>query len=351
MTYSTHAIAERICVEAHGQFPLPFRDASVDFTRDSIEAIFSAQGVDIDGRAAYVENLRAQRDAAARINKRVISENEDVAEDKDWVSSEEKNNVDAPGNKLAEATAAADEVDWVIVQWFETAADAVDFVRKCQPFDYERECEEVSDAGEETREPEQVYAGNGIVYLCTSKDYVSRRLRVRYAPPRAQDKRSSVRRMAERIRKVSGRASDGQGNRAWVVERAGNLFNSNEHALRNHPVEGRSGMYYIAVPAELSDKILSEGYHATLRTSIPCAASIHEAMRLTKSCGDKSGVLCTRHVCLTVVSVPKDVLIIAHKSNPGAFLLKTRFLPPECFSKRKSYEEKKEQPTTTFLAS
>eukprot|EP00397_Hematodinium_sp_SG-2012_P039563 GEMP01043210.1.p1 GENE.GEMP01043210.1~~GEMP01043210.1.p1 ORF type:complete len:142 (+),score=30.27 GEMP01043210.1:104-529(+) len=117
MTYSTHAIAERICVEAHGQFPLPFRDASVDFTRDSIEAIFSAQGVDIDGRAAYIENLRAQRDAAARINKRVISENEDVAEDKDWVSSEEKNNVDAPGNKLAEATAAADEVDWVIVQY------------------------------------------------------------------------------------------------------------------------------------------------------------------------------------------------------------------------------------------
>lgn len=224
----------------------------------------------------------------------------------------------------AAATAALIAVVWTQLQWFDHLEDARQFVLKCQPFEFES-----MGVNGEAPGPDGQLAEGATPYCedfyCVSGGS-TRKLRIRHFKP-AQDTRRSEgknKRLTERLRKVQ---QTRKVQKPWLVEQGGALF----ERLPPRELKDAPGKYYIAVDSETAEKVLSEGYRAVKRTSVPCAGTPAEALAAFNKRTD-SQAAGTKPVVLTVKDVPTGCDIVAHRTS--GFRIRTNFLPPECFSRK-----------------
>lgn len=302
----------------------------------------------------------------------------------------------APSTTTVASSSATSKVGqgWSRVQLFKTYDEALEFVLACQPFDYRP----VADAAQprhlshkwpafETRRESFEYAielrPQPLEFISEGGD-LTRKLRIRrrdtetFGAPTAstqnqQDRRS---RLAFRTnRRMSGLAQVTREleSRPWVVECTGSLFQSRSpSSMRKEKREVRT-KYFIAVPHDVENIILVEGYEVKQRYSIPCAGtpqlaiaafSGRQAAEAAQATGSSAGAAVAAGVAagddgavadsgfsaaaeavfggtkggrpsVLAVNLPSDcgIDVIANGGGDGRFIIKCQKLPPSFLSR------------------
>jgi hypothetical protein len=257
--------------------------------------------------------------------------------------------------KSSRNTEALDEnMDWQAVQWFDDQDAALQFVLQCQPFDYQPDGVDWPEV--KSREEAMTLAKQmdpiPSEFVSTAADF-HRRLRIRHVP-QEQPKVRKV--MQSRLRSQQARTRP---QKPWCVEQSGDLFERFATNLRSLKEPGSK--FYIAVDGnEVFEKVLTEGFRVTKRTSIPCCSTPQDALAAMKRHSDN--VPNPRAVVLTVIDLPlgkdgKPVNVIARRppqwkprkdraamddprptpseQEAHGYLIQTNYIPANCFSKRK----------------
>eukprot|EP00747_Dinoflagellata_sp_TGD_P187367 gnl/TRDRNA2_/TRDRNA2_44978_c0_seq2.p1 gnl/TRDRNA2_/TRDRNA2_44978_c0~~gnl/TRDRNA2_/TRDRNA2_44978_c0_seq2.p1 ORF type:complete len:469 (-),score=93.08 gnl/TRDRNA2_/TRDRNA2_44978_c0_seq2:38-1444(-) len=242
--------------------------------------------------------------------------------------------------------APAPEVKWREMSAFKTRGEALQFVLECQPFDYQPVFASGESMPKFDSSREMVTWIDGQAEEQPSHfDIVSgpdfkRRLRIR---KREEEKHHHhhthelQKRYSFRVKQVAHKSRDGDRHRIrkpWLVESTGPLFET-PASLRDLLPSAVGTKYFIAVDPDIAQKILTEGYKAKQRVSIPCCSTPADAVAAYAGVEQRSGRSDMRNVVLAI-TVPPNVDVTAHKKVASGFQIRTSELPPSCFRRNKT---------------
>lgn len=335
--------------------------------------VFAASGVhDLALRKQQVE-------AAAKRQQQLIAERKNRKKEKlretaraaGGLAPENKEAADKPSildaaKKLIQAhdgvdSGAASALTWTELEGFKTREEALQFIMECQPFDYMPES--IVSKGDPLPRFENCREAHAFVksltpppseFMSTTKDF-KRRLRIRRVDPE-QTAEEAEKRLVPTHRPAMGGLRGRRGSflrsaashqaavrppptrrkehKEWRVEAAGQLFERPAKLRDDAPLLPR---YFVAVAASVERRVLSEGFRVHRRTSIPCSATVQDAIRAFEG-DDKpraTGVSLSRpSVSVLAVQVPAGIDVVPHRK--GGFVIRTQELPASCFRRPKT---------------
>eukprot|EP00929_Paragymnodinium_shiwhaense_P091817 TRINITY_DN51717_c0_g1_i1.p1 TRINITY_DN51717_c0_g1~~TRINITY_DN51717_c0_g1_i1.p1 ORF type:complete len:417 (+),score=122.82 TRINITY_DN51717_c0_g1_i1:95-1345(+) len=275
-----------------------------------------------------------------------------------------------------------ENLEWTAVDKFKTEVEAVRFIMKCQPFDFQPvHLEKVEDKWQaSTAFPKFENSNDALSHVINMSpipkyfqsqagDY-QRRLRITYVSQHdnAKEERGKTSGLAgfkklgqaarlqkandevqqevqqdaaqegaddSKTKKVEIKKRQDKEYKPYVVQAAGDTFapcrGPGLRELRETPRR-----YFIAMDKETETKVLVEGYRVSKRTSIPCSLTPGAALQAFRRYEEKRGDRPSVNPCTLAVSLPPHVDVITHKD--GGFFIRATEIPPAWFKDRKRAE-------------